>query len=114
MEEFPPFMRNPANKIAAAAQFTRGIQGYVYDGADDSQLAFWTNPDGGVSAEHTHEYDEYMIVAHGHYTVIMEGKRIEMAAGEEIFIPEGISHSGESVPGTRTIHAFGGKRAIRG
>ncbi|MEE8419299.1 MAG: hypothetical protein V3S02_04225 [Dehalococcoidales bacterium] len=46
MEEFPPFMRNPANKIAGTAQFTRGIQGYVYDGADDSQMAFWTNPDG--------------------------------------------------------------------
>ncbi|MEE8419300.1 MAG: hypothetical protein V3S02_04230 [Dehalococcoidales bacterium] len=55
-----------------------------------------------------------MIVAHGQYTVIMEGKRIKLAAGEEILIPESISHREESVPGTRTIHAFGGKRAIRG
>ena len=30
---------------------------------------------------------------------------------EESFIPEGAPHSGESLPGTRTIHTFGGKRA---
>jgi len=114
MEEFPGFMRNPANKIAAETQYTSGIEGYVFDGADGSQMAFWTNPKGGISAEHTHDYDEYFVVVQGQYTVIMEGGRIPVSVGEEIFIPKGTPHSGESLPGTRTIHAFGGKRAKRG
>ena len=113
MDEFPEFMRNPANRIAAGAQYTKGIEGYVYDGIDGSQMAFWTNPNGGVSAEHTHEYDEYFVVVQGQYTVVMKGERIPVKVGEEFFIPKGVPHGGESLPGTRTIHAFGGRRAQR-
>ena len=113
MDNFPKFMRNPENKIAPETQYTKGIEGYVFDGIDGSQMAFWTNPSGGISAEHTHEYDEYFVVVQGQYTVIMDNRRIPVGVGEEIYIPKGTPHSGESVPGTRTIHAFGGKRAVR-
>jgi mannose-6-phosphate isomerase-like protein (cupin superfamily) len=113
MGEFPEFMRNPANKIATETQYTKGIEGYVFDGADGSQMAFWTNPDGGFSAEHTHPYDEYFVVVEGRYIVIMGKKRVPVGVGKEFLIPKGTPHSGESQPGTRTIHAFGGKRAKR-
>ena len=113
MGQFPEFMRNPANKIAAETQYTKGIEGFVFDGADDSQMAFWTYPDGGISAEHTHPYDEYFVVVEGQYTVIIEGKQITCGVGDEFFIPKGTPHGGESLPGTRTIHAFGGQRAKR-
>jgi mannose-6-phosphate isomerase-like protein (cupin superfamily) len=113
MKDFPEFMRHPANKIASETQYTSGITGYVFDGIDGSQMAFWTNPDGGKSAEHVHDYDEYFVVVQGRYTLIMDGKRIPLNVGEEYFIPKGAVHSGESTPGTRTIHAFGGKRARR-
>ncbi len=33
--------------------------------------------------------------------------------GEEYFIPKGLWHGGEPIAGTRTIHAFGGRRASR-
>lgn len=113
MREFPEFMKNPANKIAAETQYTSGIEGYVFNGVDGSQMAYWTNPDGGKSAEHVHEYDEYLVVVHGQYTLVINEKRIPVNVGEEYFIPKGTKHGGESVPGTRTIHAFGGKRAKR-
>jgi len=71
MGQFPEFMRNPANRIASETQYTKGVEGYVYDGADGSQMAFWTNPNGSVSTEHTHPYDEYFVVVEGRYTVIM-------------------------------------------
>ena len=99
--------------FAAETQYTKGIEGYVYDGVDGSQMTFWTNPNGGTSAEHTHEYDEYFVVVQGQYTVIMEGKRAPVGVGEEFFIPKGTMHGGESLPNTRTIHAFGGTRAHR-
>ncbi len=113
MDDFPQFMKCSANKIATSSQATPGVEGYVFDGADGSQMAFWTCRETAASAAHVHEYDEYMIVVQGCYTLIVEGQRIPVKAGEEHFIPRGVSHSGEVVAGTRTIHAFGGRRATR-
>jgi mannose-6-phosphate isomerase-like protein (cupin superfamily) len=54
-----------------------------------------------------------MIVVQGQYTLIIDGRRIPLSAGEEYFIPRGVLHSGEVLAGARTIHAFGGQRAER-
>jgi mannose-6-phosphate isomerase-like protein (cupin superfamily) len=113
MKEFPDFMKQPANRIAAGSQTTKGVEGYVFDGADGSQMAFWTCRETVTSAAHAHTFDEYMVVIEGCYTLIIDGKQIPVRAGEEYFIPKGIRHSGEVVAGTRTIHAFGGRRAKR-
>jgi len=45
--------------------------------------------------------------------LVIGGRKIELRAGEEFCIPRGVSHAGEVVAGTRTIHAFGGRRAER-
>jgi quercetin dioxygenase-like cupin family protein len=113
MNEFPEFMQNPANKIDPGSQFTKGITGWVFDGADGSQMCYWTNPVGGHSAEHTHDYDEYMVVVRGQYTVIIGDKKFVLGPGDEFLIKKGLAHSGDSSPHTRTIHCFGGKRADR-
>lgn len=42
-----------------------GVVGYVFDGADGSQMAFWTCYQTTRSAAHVHDYDEYMIVVRG-------------------------------------------------
>jgi len=81
MNDFPEFMRNTANKIDSRTQYTKGIEGYVFDGADGSQMAFWTTKEGGKSAEHTHEYDEYMVVVQGQYTVTIGEKRFPVGVG---------------------------------
>jgi quercetin dioxygenase-like cupin family protein len=113
MNEFPEFMRNTANRIAASNQATPGVEGYVFDGADGSQMAFWTCRQSAPSARHAHDYDEYMLVVEGCYTLIIDGQRMALNAGQEYLIPRGLEHSGEVVAGTRTIHAFGGHRASR-
>ena len=113
MDSFPEFMKRPANKIATSSQATPGVEGYVFDGADGSQMAFWTCASTATSAAHTHDYDEYMIVVEGCYTLIINGERLPVRAGEEYLIPRGVLHSGEVVAGTRTIHVFGGHRAER-
>jgi len=113
MNDFPEFMKNPANKIDPGSQFTKDIEGFVFDGADGSQMAYWTNLVGGKSAEHTHDYDEYMVVVHGQYTVIIGDKKYPLASVDEFFIKKGTIHGGDSLPGTRMIHCFCGKRAER-
>ena len=104
MNDFPAFMKQPANRIASAHQATPGVEGYIFDGADGSQMAFWTCRQTAASAEHAHDYDEYMLIG---------GERVPVNAGEEYVIPRGVTHGGEVVAGTRTIHAFGGHRADR-
>ena len=42
MEDFPEFMKGQANRIATSSQATPGVEGYVFDGTDGSQIAFWT------------------------------------------------------------------------
>jgi mannose-6-phosphate isomerase-like protein (cupin superfamily) len=113
MNDFPAFMKSPKNKISSKSQYSKAIQGYVYDGADGSQMAFWTHEIDGTSQEHAHNYDEYFVVVQGKYTLIIGGKKILLGVGQEYFIPKGVAHAGEYSAGTRTIHAFGGKRVRR-
>lgn len=113
MKDYPAFMKQPANKIANSSQSTPGVEGYVFNGADGSQMAFWTCLETAESAPHVHDFDEYMLVVQGCYTLIVGGQRIPVMAGEEYFIPKGLWHGGEPIAGTRTIHAFGGSRARR-
>lgn len=113
MKDFPDFMRNYANKVDSTSQYTPGIEGYVFDGADGSQMAFWSYKQTVKSKEHSHEYEEYIAVIQGHYTIIIENDRIPLNPGDEYMIPKGVVHSGEAVAGTRAIYAFGGRRAKR-
>jgi quercetin dioxygenase-like cupin family protein len=113
MDDFPEFMKCPANRIATNSQATPGVEGYVFDGVDGSQMTFWTCREAAQSAPHVHDFDEYMIVVQGCYTLIINGQRIPIRAGQEYFIPKGLRHGGEPIAGTRTIHAFGGHRADR-
>jgi hypothetical protein len=42
MDAFPEFMKHPANRIIRSNQATPGVEGYVFDGVNGSQMAFWT------------------------------------------------------------------------
>jgi hypothetical protein len=54
-----------------------------------------------------------MLVVQGQYTLLIDGKRIPLRAGEEYVISRGVLQGGEVRAGTRTIHALGGHRADR-
>jgi quercetin dioxygenase-like cupin family protein len=110
---FPAFAKHPENRIATASQFTSDIEGYVFDGADGSQVALWTARADRISAEHAHAFDEYVLVIEGRCTVIVGDTRSELRAGDEFVVPKGTRQSMEVTAGTRTMHVFGGKRAAR-
>lgn len=113
MADFPTFTKNPLNRIARSSQFTDEIEGYVFDGADGSQVALWTSKADRTSAEHAHDFDEYVIVVEGQATVIVGDERTVLTAGMEMVIPKGTRQQMAVKAGTRTIHVFGGKRARR-
>ncbi len=114
MSDFPAFMKNPINRIATSSQHTLGMEGYVFDGADGSQIAFWSVERDAVTAEHVHAFDEWFLVIEGSYVLTLNGEEVRLVAGQEYFIPQGTRIAGRVTAGTRTIHAFGGRRAERG
>lgn len=113
MDDFPDFMKNPVNRVDRASQYTPGIEGYVFDGIDGSQMAFWTYGQTAASQEHTHEYEEYIVVVQGSYTILAGDRKISLGPGDEYLIPPGTPHSNEVMEGTRAIYAFGGTRVRR-
>ena len=113
MAAFPDFMKNPQNRIGSESQNTPGIEGYVFDGVEGSQMAFWECRNDALTAEHVHAFDEYFVVVEGSYTLILDGHEVCVNAGQEYFIPRGTKIAGRVTAGTRTIHVFGGRRAER-
>jgi quercetin dioxygenase-like cupin family protein len=112
MDAFPAFMTSSANEIASH-QRSPGVKGYLFDGADGSQMAVFQCAEDGVSKEHVHDFDEYFLVVQGEYTLGIGDQRIGLTAGMEYLIPSHTPHDGVFIAGTRTIHAFGGRRAER-
>ncbi|MCL4500458.1 MAG: cupin domain-containing protein [Deltaproteobacteria bacterium] len=106
-------MRHPYNKVWVKTPFREGVEGYVFDGADGGQMIIWTCGADGTSPEHVHDFDEYLVVVQGKYTVIIDGEKIALEVGQEYLIPTGQAHAGEYLAGTRTIHAYEGRRAKR-
>jgi quercetin dioxygenase-like cupin family protein len=113
LADFPRFVKNPLNRIAPASQYTEGVEGYVFDGADGGQVALWTCSKDRVSREHTHDFDEYILVVEGRCTVITGDVRTQLRAGDELVVPRGTTQRMEVEAGSRTVHVFGGKRAYR-
>lgn len=110
MKDFPEFMKSEINHIDSKLQNTKDIDGYFFEGEDGCQMAFWTCNSDRTSNEHKHEFDEYMVCVCGQYTVTMNRQEFILNPGDELFIPKGTMQGGSCIAGTRTIHAFGGKR----
>jgi quercetin dioxygenase-like cupin family protein len=110
MKDFPDFMKRPQNRVENKDQYSQDIEGYYYTAQDGSQMAFWTAHTAGTSKTHTHPYDEYIVCVYGKYTMLIEGKEIDLNPGEEFHVTKGTEHACRRIAGTRTVHAFGGKR----
>ena len=113
MKEFPEFMKNPVDHIDSSQQSIPDIDGYYYESESGGQMAFWTYPADSSSKKHTHEFDEYVICAYGQCAAFLNDEKVILLPGNELFIPKGTEHWEERIAGTRTIHAFGGKRIVK-
>lgn len=113
MFSFPLFIKNPINKIPSSQQNTEDIEGYFFEDGSNTQIAFWECSTDRESKAHVHSFDEYIVCVSGEYTAIINGNEIILRPGNELFIPKGTKQSGRVKAGTRTIHAFAGKRIIK-
>lgn len=110
MDCFPEFMIRKPNRIPSGQENTQDVEGYYYTAHDGSQMAIWTSRSARTSKKHSHAFDEYMVVVSGQYTAYLNDDEIVLGPGDELFIPKGTEQWGMCIAGTRTIHAFGGRR----
>lgn len=108
--DFPEFIRNEKNAIDPRFQ-TEGNIGYLFEGNDNVQIAFWTSQKDITSKESSHSFDEYLVVVDGSITLFVEDKELSLKKGDEYLIHKGIKHYEIIKKGARVIYAFGGKRA---
>ena len=108
--QLPQFAKSGQDEVSLKSHFSPNIKGWVFDGKSGNQVTLWECDDDGVSQPHTHEFDEWLIVISGEYTICSERKRVPLAAGQQCYIPAGIKHWGTYKKHTQTINLFGGKR----
>lgn len=110
MNRFPEFMKRDANRVDSRQQHTDDVEGYYFTGRDGSQMAFWECRKDRVSQPHCHDFDEYILCVSGEYTACLDTGEVVLRPGDELVIPAGTEQGGRIKAGTRTIHAFGGRR----
>ena len=113
MKKFPEFLSSGANRITDDDQAKAGMDGYLFEGADNVQVVFWQNEQGGESPPAVHDFWEYALVVEGSFDGIVDGKEIHLEPGDEVVIPPGTRHSGRYSSGYRAIDVFSGKRVNR-
>ena len=68
------------------------------------RIEMWTDPGGGVRAEHVHPaLEERYEVLEGEITINLDGESRRLGAGERAVVPAGVRHSFENT-GERTAH----------
>ena len=109
LQAFPLFMKRTYNAVEKSAQAS-GMQGYLFEGADGSQVVLWECKKGGKSKRHKHDFDEYAVVLQGTFAGLVGRRKIVMKRGDECYIPAGMFHEGMYSANYRAIDAFGGQR----
>jgi quercetin dioxygenase-like cupin family protein len=107
MNLFPQFLRNPINAVAGAPE---GMKGYLFLGADETQVVFWENESGGKCQGHSHPFDEYACIIQGRWAGRLGALQTVLARGQECHIPARILHSGEHSANYRAVDAWAGPR----
>jgi quercetin dioxygenase-like cupin family protein len=73
-------------------------------GGDVLRVEIWTDPGGGVLADHVHPgLEERYEILEGEVTFHVEGKAHRAAAGERLVVPPGVRHSFQNT-GEQTSH----------
>ena len=91
---FPSFMTSPANRVADSSLHIPGVDVYVFDGADGTQLTLCHAKSDASTGERWRDSDEYLVVLEGSYVLTINGTNIQLDAGREFVIPQARAHLG--------------------
>jgi mannose-6-phosphate isomerase-like protein (cupin superfamily) len=70
----------------------------------------WTDPPGQVWADFVHAVDELVMPIEGAVEIELQGRRLQPAVGEEVFIPAGEAHTVRNPGRTHSRWYYGYKR----
>jgi quercetin dioxygenase-like cupin family protein len=67
-------------------------------------------PASETGAEHTHDFDAYLLVLDGEMTVACNGKPQTFRAGDTFTVPAGTPHTEKYGSGSTGVHYLAGRR----
>jgi quercetin dioxygenase-like cupin family protein len=109
MKKFPEFVTRLCNKVPNKNPDSK-MEGFLFEGRDDTQIIFWQCKEGGIQEEHSHTFWEYALVVEGTFEGEVGGEKVFLRPGDECVIPPGVKHSGRYSTNYRAIDAFSAKR----
>jgi hypothetical protein len=74
----PQFVKDDKDEIGSQSHFSKSVKGWVFEGASGHQATVWECDEDGQSQPHTHEFDEWLIVVAGEYTICSDRKRVPL------------------------------------
>lgn len=82
------------------------VSGYTRTGfgAEKGQLIYSVvEPGAGSTEPHVHDFDQFMMVVEGSFRMVLDGVEEIVNAGELLFIPAGVWHSGVAQGEDRSV-----------
>jgi quercetin dioxygenase-like cupin family protein len=67
-------------------------------------------PASATGAEHTHEFDAYLLILDGEMTIACNGKPQTFRAGDTCTVPAGTLHTEQYGSGATGVHYLAGRR----
>ena len=67
----------------------------------------WHDPPGKNWPPIKHPFDEVVILLEGELTFIVDGERVDLEPGQEIFLPAGTKHSVHNVGNIKNCWCYG-------
>lgn len=61
---------------------------------------------GGIGPAHAHPHEQLGYVVSGKIRMLLDGVEIVVAAGEQVVVPGGVSHSVEALEDSLVLEAF--------
>jgi uncharacterized protein YndB with AHSA1/START domain len=102
--EYPAFLTD-AGEAVQQAMHTRGLDGWVFRGKNDTRLELLRAREDAEIPEHAATPNEYVIVLEGRFELALGGGKVVLEAGMEFQFPEGLTVTGRIDEGTRLLRA---------
>lgn len=74
--------------------------------SDTMTIAYWNIDGGSALPEHSHPNEQIVNVMEGELELVVEDRKLELAAGSVVVVPPGVPHAGRALSDCRVIDVF--------
>ncbi|MFL0426250.1 cupin domain-containing protein [Micrococcus luteus] len=77
-----------------------------FTSSNDVTIARWSLEEGCVIPPHSHEHEQFVCMLEGQFEMQVGEETIVLAAGDNLYIPRNVLHSGKTMSTVKCIDVF--------